>query len=387
VARFALPIFSPGWRALDDNRNFVASGKLQFFDALDDPLEVFSNAALSTSLGVEVNLNPAAYPITSGNAKTLIYTDADTLRVVCLNDEDVEVWEHEGVAGSLDLAPFDATLATPQYAIGSSGTNVVVVAGDAGKLFSIDCSGGNRTATLPLAADVEPGVPFGFQHIGSGNTVTINAVGSDEIVTPGDLVAVSVTISVKGELVWLASDGVNWKLIGNTLKSADLVKSEHLIGCVVDFAGTTPPSKWLLCYGQAVSRTTYALLFAAIGTTFGVGDGSTTFNLPDCRGRVVAGKDDMGGSSADRLTNQSGGLNGDTLGATGGSEVHTLTAAQLAAHTHTEPGGHGTNSATTAFRGSDSTAYTITSSSAGSDSAHNNVQPTIIFNKMIFAGV
>jgi microcystin-dependent protein len=59
------------------------------------------------------------------------------------------------------------------------------------------------------------------------------------------------------------------------------------------------------------------------------GDGSTTCNIPDCRGRVIAGKDDMGGTSANRLTNQSGGLNGDTLGAMGGSETHTLTEAQL----------------------------------------------------------
>ena len=52
------------------------------------------------------------------------------------------------------------------------------------------------------------------------------------------------------------------------------------------------------------------------------------------RGRVVAGQDDMGGASANRLTDQSGGLNGDTLGDTGGSETHTLTTAQLASHTH-----------------------------------------------------
>lgn len=65
-------------------------------------------------------------------------------------------------------------------------------------------------------------------------------------------------------------------------------------GVVLPFAGSTAPSGWLLCFGQAVSRTTYASLFAAIGTAFGVGDGSTTFNLPDMRGRVPGGKDDMG---------------------------------------------------------------------------------------------
>ncbi|HWP27634.1 MAG TPA: phage tail protein [Xanthobacteraceae bacterium] len=88
-------------------------------------------------------------------------------------------------------------------------------------------------------------------------------------------------------------------------------------GVVMPYAGTSEPSGWLFCYGQAVSRTTYAALFSAIGTTYGAGDGSTTFNLPDLRGRTVAGKDNMGGTSADRLTNQSGGLDGDVLGASG----------------------------------------------------------------------
>lgn len=92
-------------------------------------------------------------------------------------------------------------------------------------------------------------------------------------------------------------------------------------GMVVDFAGGTAPSGWLLCYGQAVSRTTYSALFGAIGTTWGTGDGSTTFNLPDLRGRVRAGRDDMGGTAAGRLTNAltgNPGLDGTSLGAAGG---------------------------------------------------------------------
>ena len=69
-------------------------------------------------------------------------------------------------------------------------------------------------------------------------------------------------------------------------------------GTVLPFAGTTAPIGFLLCSGQAVSRSTYPDLFAAIGTTYGAGDGSTTFNVPDLRGRVPAGKDDMGGGAA-----------------------------------------------------------------------------------------
>lgn len=106
------------------------------------------------------------------------------------------------------------------------------------------------------------------------------------------------------------------------------------IGGFMPYVGTTAPnSAFVFPYGQAISRTTYATLFAITSTTFGVGDGSTTFNLPDLRGRVVAGKDDMGGSSANRLTNADDGLNGDTLGATGGGETQTLVTANLPAYT------------------------------------------------------
>lgn len=152
-------------------------------------------------------------------------------------------------------------------------------------------------------------------------------------------------------------------------------------GVTLPFAGSAAPTGWLLCYGQAVSRTTYADLFTALGTTYGTGDGSTTFNLPDLRGRVAGGKDDMGGSAASRLTTAGSGVDGGTLGANGGSQTHTLTTAQMPAHTHS--GG-----ATVLFGGTaGATSYvgngSATTGSAGSGNAHNNTQPTIILNYII----
>jgi microcystin-dependent protein len=155
-------------------------------------------------------------------------------------------------------------------------------------------------------------------------------------------------------------------------------------GCVMPYAGSSAPSGWLFAFGQNVSRTTYAALFAAIGTAYGSGDGSTTFALPDLRGRVVAGKDDMGGTSANRLTNQTGGLDGDVLGATGGAETHTLTIAQMPAHTHTVSGVFDTTSGTNNVgSGSNDGFVSATTSSAGSGAAHNNVQPTLVLNYII----
>lgn len=147
-------------------------------------------------------------------------------------------------------------------------------------------------------------------------------------------------------------------------------------GVYVPYGGTTAPSGWLLCYGQAVSRTTYAELFAAISTAYGVGDGSTTFNVPDLRGRFPLGKDNMGGSSANRVT----ATQADNLGQANGAESHTLTTGEIPAHNHTitpatvtgldlgTPGANGFGAGF--FKGS-----VFTTANAGSGGAHNIMNP------------
>lgn len=97
----------------------------------------------------------------------------------------------------------------------------------------------------------------------------------------------------------------------------------------LDYWGAAAPnSSFAFPSGQAISRTTYATLFALVGTTYGAGDGSTTFNLPDKRGRVSAGVDNMGGSAASRLTAASN-MGAGFLNQTGGTETQTLTLGQL----------------------------------------------------------
>jgi microcystin-dependent protein len=94
-------------------------------------------------------------------------------------------------------------------------------------------------------------------------------------------------------------------------------------GAILQYAGTAAPTGYLLCDGSAVSRSTYATLFGITSTTYGTGDGSTTFNLPDLRTRVPVGKNATGTFA--------------TLGGTGGVETVTLTTAQIPSHTHTTP--------------------------------------------------
>ena len=149
-------------------------------------------------------------------------------------------------------------------------------------------------------------------------------------------------------------------------------------GSIITFVGTIAPSGWLLCDGTEFNRSIYPDLFAVIGTAYGAGDGSTTFGLPDLRGRMALGLDNMGGTSADRVTN----IQADAMGGADGEENHLLTVEELAAHTHTVEIGSltladGWEDATTTNSGP------ITSSSTGGDQAHNNMPPFMALNYLI----
>lgn len=141
------------------------------------------------------------------------------------------------------------------------------------------------------------------------------------------------------------------------------------------YAGSAAPSGWLLCYGQAVSRTTYATLFGIVGTTYGVGDASTTFNLPDLRGRAVFGRDDMGTVAANRITNGVAGFVGTTLGAVGGSQ-------SMQAHTHTSALMLTTTTAGT--KGATGTFYDAAAATGSTGAgASQNMPPAMIVNWLI----
>lgn len=191
------------------------------------------------------------------------------------------------------------------------------------------------------------------------------------------------------------------------------------IGAVLDYSGITAPAGFLLPYGQAISRVTYAAYFSIVGTTYGSGDGVTTFNMPDLRGRSIAGLDNMGGVSAGRL---SASFTSTSPGNSGGEATHLLVGAEMPVHTHdvnitsaTENANHnhlytvpttktatavvtnglpssifwsGTDATITQFEGQ-THQHTVngTSTVSGGGGVHNNVQPTMVMNKIIYVGV
>jgi len=176
------------------------------------------------------------------------------------------------------------------------------------------------------------------------------------------------------------------------------------VGAMVCWPGAVIPSNYLVCDGAAVSRTTYASLFSVVGTTFGAGDGSTTFNLPDARGRALFGKDNMGGSAANRITNAISGITGTTLGASGGDErlfqhTHTVNVTDPG-HSHTITRWEGYAAGTAVLSSRDATSFnagnlagaiqnastgiTATAVNAGAGTAQN-MPPALIVNIIIRA--
>lgn len=158
------------------------------------------------------------------------------------------------------------------------------------------------------------------------------------------------------------------------------------IGAIQSYAGSTAPRGWLICDGSAILRTAYSELFEVIGTTYGAGDGSTTFNLPDLRGRTAIGSGL--GTAEDAIER--------TLGQSGGSERVTLSVEQMPAHTHEIREEYG-NTASSSFPPNNTNSFISGKNSstkvwtddpisyAGGNASHGNMQPYLTINYIIKA--
>lgn len=273
--------------------------------------------------------------------------------------------------------------------------------------------GGDLTAnrTLTLVGDVaSPAVSnyYGTNAAGVRGWYAISALAGKNAFTTS---AVVFTVPPVGQTVDVTLTDASWVAVGQmvavqtaggaptaagslqctnkngnvvTLLNAPAASAVDEIGTIKGWAGTVKiPMTWLSCDGSAVSRTTYPDLFALIGTSYGAGDGSTTFALPDFRGRAVLG------------AGQGTGLTARAIGDSGGEETHRLTIAELAAHTHIQNAhNHVVNSVNNAgatftagatvtlFASTAGTPYNPGTTSvaavnqnAGGDGAHNNMQP------------
>ena len=189
-------------------------------------------------------------------------------------------------------------------------------------LYVLTVSAATAVATLPAASAVANGFTVRIKNNTDGKGATIARAGSDtidgqtEIRVPG---REEVAVTRIGSSDWVVTK-----------------RPAHMVGQVIEWTtDVLPVGGWLWANGATQSRSTYGGLFDVWGTTYGSGDGTTTFTLRDDRGRVKAGKDNMGGvSAASRLTSTVMTPDGNTLGATGGTQTHVLTTPEIPAHTH-----------------------------------------------------
>lgn len=143
-------------------------------------------------------------------------------------------------------------------------------------------------------------------------------------------------------------------------------------GTIVAFAGLNAPSGWLVCDGSPVSRSTHAALFGAIGTAHGSGDGSTTFNLPDLRGRVTMGRGLGPGLETSWL-----------LGQKFGAEKNVLDAQNLPSHAHSIPAGNTSGSGSAVMRAASANNGSVNTGATGSSMPHNIIQPSLVVTYII----
>jgi microcystin-dependent protein len=209
-----------------------------------------------------------------------------------------------------DLVNFAQTLGVGVLQVGQTGLQLL------------------RYATSPLEARITAALRTDGILRGLGGIVpgTFTTAQRDAIPVGSRPYGMQIVNTTTNQYEWNAgSDATpNWQPFGQP------------VGVEMDwpYSEATIPAGHLAEYGQAISRTTYPLLHAraaADGYPHGAGDGSTTFNLPDCRGRNRVGKDNMGGVAANRI---SAANNGTTLGGVHGSQSHTLILGEIPSHNH-----------------------------------------------------
>lgn len=231
----------------------------------------------------------------------------------------------------------------------------------------------------PAESDSYSSYPTGVSltTVGTGSGWSVNSgFGTILTVQEGSNRTVQILYSIAGgtqiPATWFrtyhsSGGGGGWTAWQQVATPADPT-SMGIIGEIKMWPLVSPPTGWQVCDGSAINRTTYPKLFALIGTTYGVGNGSTTFNVPNMKGRVPVGYD-------------SGQTEFDAIGETGGAKTHTLTSAQIPAHVHPASSGGftlGGTSGAYAIQGGATYGFGFdanTAANTGGGGAHNILQP------------
>jgi microcystin-dependent protein len=242
---------------------------------------------------------------------TMLLPNGGLLRAATINDlEDVNA-ENPSLGDTLvfDGTNWVSTRLSPSY-LTDVQLSIVPATGDV--LTYIDGRWVNSPAAPPALAELSN---INFSGLSSGDALTWDGTKWVNSAIPAptlnNLEGVNVSNSiVNGQSLFF--DGTEW-----------VSGYSGTPGEIKMFPSSSAPAGWLIADGRAVSRTTYSQLFSVIGTTYGAGDGSTTFNLPDFRGRAPVGFNSGDGDF-------------NSMGQTGGAKTHTLTSNEMPSHTHSQ---------------------------------------------------
>ena len=287
-------------------------------------------------------------------------------KIILKDAEDNQIWSVDSVDRSeANILDSNGNEVLIFEALPNANNYLDISNASTGNSPVISTKGSDTDVSVSLTAksDGTVNIPTGDLTITSGDATLLNGdlngSSGDITVTSGDVILTQGVLSVNG-----------------------VAYTPYPTGCITWHLGSIIPTGWLECDGSAISRTTYDDLFAVIGTTFGAGNGSTTFNLPDLTRRVLVGR---GGTGTGTL--------GNSIGDTGGAETHTLTTSNLPEHSHEYdvedglPHGdvadleglpYGTSPTRFGCGASD-----FDTESAGGDMPHNIMQSSIIAISMI----
>jgi microcystin-dependent protein len=300
-----------------------------------DAMNINSDLSMSSQNLVDarsLRMTAQASPLALAADLGCIYVSGVDLYYNDVNGNQVRITQSGAVAGTPGSI---SNLVSPASASYVSGTSTFVWQSaattpanmDAASLIMRNLSAGSNSLTLqPPAA------------MGSNSTITLPTLPA-------------------------ATGMVTMDTSGNLSASYSLTDALVPAGVIVAYGGAAAPSgRWLLCDGSTVSRSTYASLFSAIGTAYGNGDGSTTFNVPDMRGRFLRGVSGVSGNDPDASSRTT------TTGGNTGNNVGSIQGDQYEAHTH----GLSTSSAGGEPLGPGAITYSIYSASTTTGSSGGN---------------
>lgn len=337
--------------------------KTQFIDAAGEPLvggKLYSYAAGTTtpqptytdSTGATANSNPV---ILDARGEANVWLGESTYKFKLTDANDVEIWTVDYVAApTTSLSPvlsgnvvISSDSSGPALKITQTGTGYVMRVQDSvdpdSTPFVINSAGlvGLGTTAPAEALDIDNNGKIQFSSSGTALTVISADATNSTIDVKDDR---NLVIKTNNTTIITANDAdvtttVPVVLPGVPTTSLQAATKSYVdtaqttaspSGIIAPFAGTSAPTGWLACQGQAISRTTYAALFTAIGTTWGAGDGSTTFNVPDLRGMFLRG-------TGTNTTGSSSGAVGPSVGSYAAdtylNHSHTATSTD-SGHTH-----------------------------------------------------